>query len=121
MATSLGAAISTTSENYITVASASGITAGSTIIRVDAEDMQVLGVEGLILKVMRGVAGTKAATHANAAVVETGVPTATALKIPVVEIIGSSFTATTASTAAKGYIAVLIDGTLRYIPVTDAY
>ena len=117
--TSLGAAISTTRQKQVFVASVTAITAGVTILRVDDEAMKVLDIQGLALTVMRGFAGTKAALHASAAVVYVGAPTE--FGIPDIQFIGSSLTSTANSTATKGHIAILVNGTLRYIPITDGY
>lgn len=60
-------------ESQITVAAATGISAGTTI-QVDAEFMQVLSsyVSGLILPVLRGRNGSATLPHANGAAVVAG-------------------------------------------------
>lgn len=115
--TTLSSAISTTSENKIALASASGISSG-TMLRVDGEAMRVLGVEGKEALVRRGEAGTKAATHASGATVYIGTPAE--FSLPAVQFVGKSLTGTAGATATKGYLAVIVDGTLRYIPLTDS-
>ena len=67
-ATTLAAAVSTISQSPVTVASATGITApasGATLVYllVDRELMQVQSVSGVQIGVIRGAAGTRAATH----------------------------------------------------------
>jgi hypothetical protein len=115
-ATTLGAAVHTTDENKILLASVTDITAGSTMLRVDAEAMAVLKIEGLMVHVLRGVAGTKTATHDNAAIVYFGMPSD--FELPELKdlVIYASGTGTAGALTA-GYIKVLIDGDIRYIPL----
>lgn len=67
--TTLSSAVTSTSGRKIVVASATGITAGSTQIFVDREAMFVNAVNSTTLTVQRGASGTAAATHASSAVV----------------------------------------------------
>jgi hypothetical protein len=64
----LSAAISSASATSVTVASATGAVAGSTSLVVDQEVMDIVAVSGTRLTVTRGMAGTRAATHASGAV-----------------------------------------------------
>lgn len=66
-ATTLSAAVTDTSSDTIRVASATGVTAGTTGIYVDREYMLVLSVSGTTVKVTRGAFGTSAGTHASGA------------------------------------------------------
>lgn len=74
--TTLSAALTTTNGKFITVASATGITAPvtsdptkQTFLWVDKELMEVQAVSGTTITVLRGAHGTGASTHANAAFV----------------------------------------------------
>jgi hypothetical protein len=72
--TTLSAAITDTTSRTLTVASATGITApgnGSTLIYllVDRELMMVTGITSTTPTVVRGAAGSRAATHVSAATV----------------------------------------------------
>lgn len=69
--TSLSAAISTTGQTSITVASASGFPAsGEYRIRIDNEILKVTAGHGTTTwTVVRGQEGTSAATHSNSSVV----------------------------------------------------
>lgn len=71
--TSLSAAI-TAGQNVITVASATGFTARTTILSVDNELMGVQAVSGLNITVSRGVSGTRATRHGNGRAVKVGAP-----------------------------------------------
>lgn len=73
--TTLGAAVSTPSGTTVKVASASGITAGSTLLYVDREAMFVNSVSGTTIGVQRGASGTRATIHASGATVYLGSPT----------------------------------------------
>lgn len=64
----LGAAISSTSATSVTMASGHSVQAGDTMI-VDSEQMDVTAVATNTLTVTRGINGTTAATHLNAAAV----------------------------------------------------
>lgn len=67
--TRLTAAIADASIVTFTVASASGFVAGSTSAVIDAEVMDVIAVTGTTIRVVRGLAGTRAMPHnANALV-----------------------------------------------------
>lgn len=66
--TTLSAAIVSTSATTCTVTSASGISAGQTLV-IDSEQVYVSGVSGATLTIRRGVNGTTAATHLNGAAV----------------------------------------------------
>lgn len=57
----------------VTVASATGIAAG-TILYIDKEAMSVVSISGTVATVRRGVAGSFAAAHASGAVVYAGTP-----------------------------------------------
>jgi hypothetical protein len=70
--TTLSSAVSTTAQNLIAVASASGITATSSFIFVDKELMAVNAVNGTQLSVTRGYNGTLAQTHNSGATVYAG-------------------------------------------------
>lgn len=69
-------------DTTINVASATGITApnftsgsGITYIFIEQEMMQVVGVTGTVVSVLRGVLGSPAGAHAASAVVLSGLPT----------------------------------------------
>jgi hypothetical protein len=70
--TTLSAAISTTSANWINVTSATGFTAGTTACFVDKEAMLVQEVSSTRIRVIRGMLGTPAVTHASGALVYVG-------------------------------------------------
>lgn len=72
--TTLSSAITTTNGQSVVVASATGITAGSTQIYVDQELMDVRAVSSTVLTVVRGAGGTRAATHASSATAYYGAP-----------------------------------------------
>lgn len=79
-ATTLAAACGA-SDATVTVASATGITApifnagtGITYLQVDTEIMLVLGVNGVVIQVQRGVSGSGAAAHVNGSQVQIGLP-----------------------------------------------
>ena len=115
--TTLGVAITTTKENYITVASATGFHKGD-VVRVDSEAMDVLGIEGLVIHVMRGTHGTIAMTHTVAdATVIVGDPTE--YTQPVGIIVTGSNTTGTAEHLVHGAIRGIVDGVTRYIPLSD--
>lgn len=67
------------SQNFIPVASATGITTSqnttATILYIDGEEMVVVGVSGTQIHVTRGAGGTPAAGHASGAMVLAGNPT----------------------------------------------
>jgi hypothetical protein len=65
LSTTLGAAI-TLIQTSFTVASSAGISPGDTL-QIDSEQLQVTGVSGTALTVVRGVNGTTAAGHASGA------------------------------------------------------
>lgn len=74
--TTLAASIADSKVTFLSITSATGINAPSTSDRtketylfVDHEAMDVSSVNGTVIGVIRGFAGTKAAAHANAAVV----------------------------------------------------
>lgn len=73
--TALSAAITTTNDNSITVNSATTFAAGTTHVVIDAEEMAVTSVSGTTIGVVRGINGTRAATHASGAVAYVGSPT----------------------------------------------
>jgi hypothetical protein len=64
--TTLSAAITTTSVTTCTVTSVTNLSAGNTIL-IDSEQMYIYSISTLTLTVERGVNGTTAATHLNAA------------------------------------------------------
>jgi hypothetical protein len=70
--TTLAAAVADTSSTSITVASATGFTAGSTSVYIDRELMYVVSVSGTVIGVRRGSSGTRAATHPTASVARVG-------------------------------------------------
>lgn len=75
--TTLSTAVTLTSANRITVASISGITAGSTLLFIDREALfveQVLTPN--VLQVQRGASGTRASGHVSGAGVLFGPPNA---------------------------------------------
>lgn len=72
--TTLGAAVTDTSGTFVTVASATGITAPGTgtnlvFLLIDREILAVRSVTGTTIGVARGQNSTKSSTHINAAVV----------------------------------------------------
>lgn len=70
--TTLSSAITDSKAQIVVVASATGITAGTSFLYVDNELMQVNSLSGTSLIVVRGVGGTKANTHVSAAIVFIG-------------------------------------------------
>ena len=56
----------------VTVASATGITASTTMLYIDREAMDVVSVTGTSIRVIRGTRGTRAAAHLSGAVVFAG-------------------------------------------------
>lgn len=80
-ATKLSAAVTTTSQTSVRVSSATGITAGSTMLYIEdgtggpGEAMFVNSVSGTTIGVTRGYNGTQANTHLSGAVVLLGSPT----------------------------------------------
>src|SRR5690242_16907851 len=67
--TTLGAAVTSTNANTVTVASATGITANTISLYVDNEMMAVTRVSGTQISVQRGANGSVAQTHASGATV----------------------------------------------------
>lgn len=65
-ATTLGAAISSTTATTITAASGSAVSVGQTAL-IDSEQLYVTGISSNTLTVVRGANGTTAATHSNGA------------------------------------------------------
>lgn len=74
--TTLAAAVTTTAGTTIRVASATGITANTTLLFVDNEAMFVNAVSGTTLSVTRGYSGGRSVTHASGAFVWFGPPPA---------------------------------------------
>lgn len=74
--TTLSAAISDTSGQVMSVTSATGFTAGSTMALIDAELVNVRTVNSTVIGVTRGVGGTRASTHVSGSTVWVGPPTA---------------------------------------------
>lgn len=70
--TTLSAAVTSTSVDTLTVASATGFTAKTTFMYVDREYMSVIAVNGTLIQVIRGYAGTRATTHSSGATVSVG-------------------------------------------------
>lgn len=73
--TTLSSAL-TSSATIVRVASATGITAGTTLLYVDKEAMFVNSISGTVVGVTRGSAGTKAFAHVSGAMVLSGPPPA---------------------------------------------
>jgi hypothetical protein len=113
--TTLAVAITTTKENFINVTSAVGFHVGD-LLRIDQEAMTVLGIEGLVIRVMRGVCGTIAMAHPVAVNAVCG-PSNEAI-FPVGFIPTGSDIATAAGETV-GSVTVLLDGALSYIPVAN--
>jgi hypothetical protein len=74
--TTLSSAVNDTSQNFVVVGSASGISAGNTggFLLVDGELMDVTAVNGTVINVVRGANGTRAVKHASGATVLVGNP-----------------------------------------------
>jgi hypothetical protein len=72
--TTLASAIADSSSTFVSVASATGIVANSTILFVDQEAMFVNSISGTIAGVTRGHSGTRANPHASGSVVWVGSP-----------------------------------------------
>lgn len=74
--TTLSAAVSATNvvQPTISVASATGITAGNTLLFIDSEAMYVNAVNGTTLSVTRGYFGGRVTGHASGAIVWAGPP-----------------------------------------------
>lgn len=70
--TTLSSAVTDTSSRTIVVASASGITVGSTALFIGHEVLFVNAASGTILTVQRGYGGTRPQTHASGATVYIG-------------------------------------------------
>lgn len=70
--TTLSAAITSTSDQTVRVASATGIVAKTTALYVDRELMPVTAVSGTVITVIRGGGGTKATLHASSSAVYAG-------------------------------------------------
>lgn len=115
--TTLGAAVSTTAQNYIVLASTTGLHVGDALI-VGDEAMSVLGVEGLVVHVMRGVGGTKTDTQASGANAYFGPATDFPQDIDI-HYTDWEVTGNTDAVAGHGYISIKLGDTVRYIPVTD--
>jgi hypothetical protein len=73
--TTLSAAI-TSGQTHITVASATGVVATSTLLFVDKEALFVEAANGTLLTVQRGASGTRASAHVSGAGVLLGPPNA---------------------------------------------
>lgn len=86
--TALAAAITSISATSLRVNSATGAAAGSTSLVVDAEVMDIAAVNGTTLTVVRGMAGTRATTHASGAVAYIGTR-------PIVDTVGRYGSCTT--------------------------
>jgi hypothetical protein len=115
--TTLAAALSTTSDQTIKVTSATGFKKGL-LVAVDDEIMKVTEVTGVWIGVTRGYRGSVAKTHASGAPVGVGSPNE--FTQPTFTIVAKSLTGSAGATASKGYLVVIVDGTLRYIPLTDS-
>jgi hypothetical protein len=74
--TSLAAAVSSSSGTTVRLTSATGVTAGSTLIYVDREAMFVNALNSTTASVTRGYAGTRATKHISSAMVLIGPPAA---------------------------------------------
>jgi len=72
--TTFSAAVTTTSQNVVRVASATGITANNTVLFSEGEAMFVNAVNGTAISVTRGQPSSRAVTHASGAVVWFGFP-----------------------------------------------
>jgi hypothetical protein len=72
--TTLSAAMADNITQTLTVASATGFTAGSTDVFVDRELMAVLAVNGNAITVQRGIGGTTAAPHLSGALAFVATP-----------------------------------------------
>lgn len=70
--TTLAAAISTETTQTVVVTSATGMTAGTTLLVVDREAMLVNAINGTILTVQRGTSQSKTSKHLNSSVVFNG-------------------------------------------------
>lgn len=73
-ATTLSAAIGTSSVQTFNVASVTGITAGNTVLFIEREAMFVNAVSGTTVTVVRGYEATAGVAHPNGAVVLAGRP-----------------------------------------------
>ena len=71
--TTLSAAVTSGSATTIRVTSATDFVAGN-VAYVDAEAMRIRSASGTTISVIRGSAGTRAVTHATAAVIYAGPP-----------------------------------------------
>lgn len=80
--TTLSAAVTATNGVPIAVTSATGITAGNTLIFVDTEAMFVNAVSGTTLSVTRGYFGGRSETHISGALVWIGPPQAFGWALP---------------------------------------
>ena len=63
------AGVTQTGGNYVQVASATNIVARQSMLYVDQELMDVIGVQGTLIQVRRGAEGTRASSHASGATV----------------------------------------------------
>lgn len=73
--TTLSTAVTSTSQQQIVVASATGFAANTTQMYVGRELMAVNAVNGTTISVTRGAGGTRATTHVSGATVYVGPPT----------------------------------------------
>lgn len=71
--TTLSVAITSTNTTQVTLASATGVTAGTGLF-VDREAMSVVSISGTIAQVIRGIDGSGVGTHASTTVVYVGAP-----------------------------------------------
>lgn len=74
--TSLAAAVTTSSATTVRLTSATGVTAGSTLLYVDHEAMFVNAINSTTASVTRGAAGTQATGHISGSMVLLGSPIA---------------------------------------------
>jgi hypothetical protein len=74
--TSLAAAVTTSSTTTVRLTSATGVTAGSTLLYVDHEAMFVNAINSTTASVTRGAAGTQATGHISGSMVLLGSPIA---------------------------------------------
>jgi hypothetical protein len=102
--TTLSAAVAV-SDNTVTVASATGITARSTsvntLLYVDQELMEVVSLDGAVVRVIRGLNRTRVAAHASGATVWFGAPRS----------FSSADPAGTCTAAATGYSPRIVPST----------
>lgn len=118
--TTLSAAVGV-NDQFINVASATGITApnnqtgsGITYLKIDQEYVLVIGISGTVIQVLRGQMGSGNAAHLNNTLVFIGLPT----DFPSQQVKFNTIEAVTATMGGMNLPPIKLGGSADAIPVT---